>query len=117
MLRELSNIIRGEIKDPRINPMTSVVTVEVAPDLKTCKAFISVLGSEEAKQSTIRGLKSAEGYIRRQLAKNINLRNTPEITFVLDQSIEYGVRMSKMIDDVTKDIPDRADEAEEETEE
>ena len=98
--KELSNIIRGEIKDPRIHPMTSVMAVEVAPDLKTCKAFISVLGSEEAKQSTIRGLKSAEGYIRRQLAKNLNLRNTPEIRFILDESIEYGVNMSKLIDDV-----------------
>ena len=98
--KELSNIIRGEIKDPRIHPMTSVMAVEVAPDLKTCKAFISVLGSEEAKQSTIRGLKSAEGYIRRQLAKNLNLRNTPEIRFILDESIESGVNMSKLIDDV-----------------
>ncbi len=55
--KELSNIIRGEIKDPRIHPMTSVMAVEVAPDLKTCKAFISVLGSEESKKSTISGLK------------------------------------------------------------
>lgn len=102
--RELSNIIRGEIKDPRINPMTSVVTVEVAPDLKTCKAYISVLGDEESQKNTLAGLRSAEGYIRRELARTINLRNTPEITFILDQSIEYGVRMSKMIDDVTKDI-------------
>ena len=93
--KELSNIIRGEIKDPRIHPMTSVMAVEVAPDLKTCKAFISVLGSEESKQSTIKGLKSAEGYIRRQLAKNLNLRNTPEIRFILDESIEYGVNMSR----------------------
>lgn len=105
--RELSNIIRGEIKDPRINPMTSVVTVEVAPDLKTCKAYISVLGDEESQKDTLAGLRSAEGYIRRELARSINLRNTPEITFILDQSIEYGVRMSKMIDDVTKDIHDR----------
>lgn len=105
--RELSNIIRGEIKDPRINPMTSVVTVEVAPDLKTCKAYISVLGDEESQKNTLAGLKSAEGYIRRGLARSINLRNTPEITFILDQSIEYGVRMSKMIDDVTKDIRER----------
>ena len=98
--KELSNIIRGEIKDPRIHPMTSVMAVEVAPDLKTCKAFISVLGSDEAKQSTIRGLKNAEGYIRRELARNLNLRNTPEIRFILDESIEYGVNMSKLIDDV-----------------
>jgi len=110
VLRELSNIIRGEIKDPRINPMTSVVAVEVAPDLKTCKAYISVLGDEESQKNTLAGLKSAEGYIRRELARNINLRNTPQITFILDQSIEYGVRMSKMIHDVTKDIPNRDEE-------
>ena len=108
--RELSNIIRGEIKDPRIHPMTSVVAVEVAPDLKTCKAWISVLGNEQAQQDTIAGLKSAEGFIRRKLAHTINLRNTPEIRFVLDQSIEYGVKMSKMIDDVTKDIADKTEE-------
>lgn len=115
VLRELSNIIRSEIKDPRINPMTSVVTVEVAPDLKTCKAYISVLGDEKSQQDTIQGLRSAEGFIRRQLARTINLRNTPEIKFILDQSIEYGVKMSKMIDEVTKDLDeDKEDESENE---
>lgn len=102
--RELSNIIRGGIKDPRIDPLTSVVAVEVAPDLKSCKAYISVLGNEESQKNTLAGLKSAEGYIRRELARTINLRNTPEIRFILDQSIEYGVNMSKLIDDVNKDI-------------
>ena len=82
--------------------MTSVVAVEVAPDLKTCKAYISVLGDEKAQEDTLKGLQSAEGYIRRELARTINMRNTPEITFILDQSIEYGVNMSKMIDDLTK---------------
>ena len=110
--RELSNIIRGEIKDPRINPLTSVVAVEVAPDLKTCKAYISVLGDEESQAKTLAELKSAEGFIRSKLAKTVNLRNTPEIRFVLDQSIEYGVKMSKMIDEVTKDIKSE-DDAEE----
>ena len=105
--RELSNILRGGIKDPRVNPMTSVVAVEVAPDLKTCKAYISVLGDEKSQTDTLKGLKSAEGYIRRELARGINMRNTPEITFVLDQSIEYGVNMSRMIDEVTKDLKDR----------
>ena len=100
--KELSSIIRGEIKDPRIHPMTSVMAVDVAPDLKTCKAYISVLGNQDAKEATIRGLNSAEGYIRRQLARNLNLRNTPEIRFILDESIEYGVNMSKLIDDVAK---------------
>ena len=104
VMRELSNIIRSEIKDPRINPMTSVVAVEVSPDLKQCKAYISVLGDEESQKNTIIGLRSAEGYIRKQLASTINLRNTPEIIFVLDQSIEYGVNMSKLIDDVNKDL-------------
>ena len=98
---ELANLIREGIKDPRIHPMTSVTAVEVAPDLKTCRAYICVMGNEEAKKNTIAGLKSAEGYIRRQLAKNINLRNTPEIRFILDESIEYGVAMSKLIDEVT----------------
>lgn len=98
--RVLAEIIRGEIKDPRISPWTSVVSVEVAPDLKSCKAWISVLGSEEVREATLQGLKSAEGFIKRQLAKTINLRNTPEITFVMDQSIEYGVNMSRRIDEV-----------------
>ena len=96
----LAEIIRGEIKDPRISPWTSVVSVEVAPDLKSCKAWISVLGGEEVREATLQGLKSAEGFIKRQLAKTINLRNTPEITFVMDQSIEYGVNMSHKIDEV-----------------
>ena len=101
--RELSAIIQNEIKDPRIHPMTSVVEVEVAPDLKSAKAYISVLGDEQAQRDTREGLRSAEGYIRRALARTVNLRNTPEIRFIMDQSIEYGVHMSKLIDDVNRD--------------
>ena len=100
--RVLAEIIRSGIKDPRIAPMTSVVSVEVAPDLKTCKAWISVLGDERAQKSTLEGLQSAEGYIRGQLARTINLRNTPQITFIMDQSIAYGVNMSKLIDEVVE---------------
>ena len=84
--------------------MTSVVSVEVTPDLKYCKAFISVLGNEDAGKATIEGLKSAEGFVRRELARRVNLRNTPQIKFILDQSIEYGVNMSHLIDEVTKDL-------------
>lgn len=108
----LAEIIRGGIKDPRISPLTSVVAVEVAPDLKTCKAWISVFGDDKAAEDTLAGLKSAEGYIKGQLARKINLRNTPEITFIMDQSIAYGVSMSKLIDDVTKNIPDREEDGE-----
>ena len=98
----LAEVIRAEIKDPRISPLTSVVSVEVAPDLKTCKAWISVYGDEEAQKATIEGLKSAEGFIRKELARRINLRNTPEIRFIVDQSIAYGVTMSKLIDEVNR---------------
>lgn len=115
--KALSEIIRSELKDPRIHPMTSVVLAQVTPDLKYCRAYISVLADEEKAADTIRGLKSAEGYIRTQLAKKVNLRNTPEISFVLDQSIEYGVRMSRLIDDVTKDLPGEEPEAKEDEEE
>lgn len=109
----LSNIIRGEIKDPRINPMTSVVAVEVAPDLKTAKAYISVLGDEQSQKDTIAGLRSAEGFIRNRLAKSVNLRNTPQFTFILDQSIEYGINMSKKIDEVIGAGRSEAEEEEE----
>ena len=114
VLRVLSDIIRQEIKDPRIHMMTSVTSVEVAPDLKTCKAYISVLGNDEEKADTIKGLRSAEGYVRRQLARELNLGNTPQITFILDTSIEYGVNMSKLIDDVTQSLHDEEKDEEDE---
>lgn len=98
--KELSQIISREIKDPRIHAMTSVTHVMVTPDLKECKAYISVLGDDQAKEDTLAGLKSASGYIRKELARSINLRNTPEITFYIDESIEYAINMSKKIDDV-----------------
>ena len=100
--RTLAEIIRADIKDPRISPLTSVVSVEVAPDLKTCKAWISVYGEEQERKDTLEGLKSAEGYIRRALERRVNLRNTPEIRFIVDQSIAYGVKMSKLIDEVNR---------------
>lgn len=102
--RELSKVISQEMKDPRIDPMTSVIAVEVTPDLKQAKVFVSVLGSDEKKQATLEGLKSATPFIRKHLASTINLRNTPELRFYMDESIEYGVNMSKLIDDVNKDI-------------
>ncbi|MGN6710624.1 30S ribosome-binding factor RbfA [Anaerocolumna jejuensis] len=102
--RELSQLISREIKDPRIHPMTSVVAVDVAPDLKHAKVYISVLGNEQEQKNTLAGLRSAAPYMRGQLAKSINLRNTPELIFIIDQSIEYGVNMSHLINEVTKDL-------------
>lgn len=110
--KELSRIIRYEVKDPRIDAMVSVTDVQVAPDLKTCKAYISVLSGGEALEQTIKGLKSAEGYIRSCLAKSVNLRNTPVITFIPDTSIEYGIAMTKKIEEVNRSAAEA--EAEEE---
>lgn len=100
--KELSVLISREIKDPRIHQMTSVVNVETAPDLKTAKIYVSILGDEQAQKDTLMGLRSAAPFLRSSLARNINLRNTPELTFIVDQSIEYGVNMSRLIDEVNK---------------
>lgn len=98
--RVLAQIISGGIKDPRISPMTSVLAVEVAPDLKTCKVWVSVYGDDQKKQDTMTGLNSACGFIRGELARRVNLRNTPQLRFILDDSIAYGVEMSRRIDEV-----------------
>lgn len=102
VMKALSEIIRGDLKDPRISPLTSVVAVSVAPDLKTCKAWISVYGDAESGRRTMEGIRSASGFIRGELARRVNLRNTPELTFLFDDSIAYGVAMSKKIDEVTE---------------
>ena len=116
--RALSEILRGGLKDPRVSALTSIVAVEVAPDLKTCKAWISVYGDEESGKNTLEGLKNASGFIRSELARTVNLRNTPEITFFLDNSIAYGVEMSKRIDEVTAiDKEAQKNRGEEETDE
>ena len=100
VMRELSEIIRAELKDPRIEPMTSVTAAEVAPDLKTCKVYVSVLGDAQKKARTLEGLERSRGFMRRMLAQNLNLRHTPELIFRLDESIEYGNHMSQLIDEV-----------------
>ena len=105
--KTLANLIRGEIKDPRIAPMTCVTDVEVAPDLKTCKVYISVLGDETARAQTMEGLRNAEGFMRHQLAAELNLRNTPALTFISDTSTEYGMAMSAKIDEVMAPIHER----------
>lgn len=100
--RELSRIIAGEIKDPRIHPMTSVVSVDVTPDLKFAKVYVSVLGNEKEQEDTKKGLDSAASFIRTKLAGSLNLRNTPQLTFVIDDSIAYGISMSKKIDELAE---------------
>ena len=100
VMRALADIIRTEVKDPRVPEMTSVLSVDVTPDLSNCNAYISVFGDEEAAKEAIKGLNSASGYIRNQLARMLNLRHTPELRFLLDRSIAYGVDMMSRIDEV-----------------
>ncbi|MCF8019996.1 MAG: 30S ribosome-binding factor RbfA [Vallitaleaceae bacterium] len=97
---DLTTILREDIKDPRVSPLTSIVKVDVTADLKFCKVYVSVMGDEFAQKETIEGLKSSAGHIRSELAHRTNLRNTPQLSFILDHSIEYGVEISSLIDKV-----------------
>lgn len=113
-MKELSQIIRGELKDPRIGAMTSVIRVETTQDLKYCKVYVSVLGGDTEKENVMKGLKNASGFIRRLIAQRINLRYTPEFTFKLDESAEYAIHMEQLIDQISKDLKERdTDEADE----
>lgn len=104
--KALANIIRSEVKDPRVGMLTSVTDVEVAPDLKTCKVYISTLDKKNTIEDTIMALQRAEGFIRRALAKEVNLRQTPQLTFIADRSIEYGAHMDILIDQAMANMPE-----------
>ena len=100
--KELSEILRSELKDPRVSAMVSVIKVETTTDLKYCKVAISVLGSDDDKKSVMQGVKSASGFIRKLVAERINLRSTPEFMFVLDDSIEYSAKINQILSGLDK---------------
>lgn len=101
VFRTLSMILHDEVKDPRVDPMkVSLTDVEVTADLKLAKCYISVFGDEADKQNALKGLKNSQGFIRHELARRLNLRNTPELNFLLDNSIEYGEKMNKLIEEL-----------------
>ena len=102
VMRELANIIRN-LKDTRIPLMTSVVKVSVTNDLRYAKAYISVMGDDETKKKAMEGLKSASGFIRREIGKKIDLRYTPEFIFELDNSIEHGARIEQLLNNLSKE--------------
>lgn len=102
VLKALSEIIRDEVKDPRIDAFLSITRVEVTADLNYCKVHVSTLGEEEKLNRSIEGLQNAEGFIRSQLAHKLNLRKTPELSFVPDRSMEYAFKMSVKIDELMK---------------
>ena len=101
ILRELAAVIRT-VKDPRLPAMTSVVAVDVTKDLKYAKAHVSVMGDEKVKADALAALKSASGYIRREIASRLNLRITPEFSFVLDRSVDYGMHINDLISKINK---------------
>ena len=101
--REISQIINYELKNPNVTGMISVTKVKVTTDLSYATVYVSILNSKNIKD-TLAGLKKSSGYIRSELAKRINLRNTPEIIFELDDSIEYGAKIDSILKDIMKDI-------------
>lgn len=100
--RVTAEFIRSEMSDPRIGAVVSVIGAETASDLKHCKIRVSVLGGTEEQKETMKALEHAAGFIRRRIAEVINLRQTPEIKFIYDNSIEHGMRMRQLIDEVNK---------------
>lgn len=110
----ISELIINGLKDPRINPMTTINSVEVTRDLSFAKIYVSVLGDENEKNDTIKGLNSAKGFIRKTISSNLDTRYTPQPIFILDESIEEGIRMSRLIEDINrkqdKNIEEKGDE-------
>jgi len=106
--RELSSLLR-ELKDPRVSGLISITNVDVTPDLRFAKVFVSVLEADKAKD-TLKGLKSAGGFLRRELGARLNLRHTPQLDFVLDDSIAYGAHIFDILSKL--DIPEDSDEDE-----
>lgn len=100
--KTVSELLTREIKDPRIGPMTSVTKVEVTNDLRYANIFVSVLGDKSVKEETLEGLESAKGFIRKEIGSKMDLRYVPEPIFHLDESIEQGIYISKLIDKVNK---------------
>lgn len=100
--KEISRIIRENVKDPRISQMTSILRVDVSGDLRHAKVYVSVLGNDQEKSSTIEGLTRAAGFIRKELGRVLTIRYIPELIFVLDTSIEYSVDISKKIMEVNR---------------
>ena len=105
--REMSSLIRT-VKDPRVTGLISVTAVDTTPDLKFCKLYISVLDKSDVNQ-VLKGLKSASGYLRRELGRTLNLRNTPELTFVRDDSIDHGAHILDLLSHVKPANPANAD--------
>jgi ribosome-binding factor A len=109
MKKELSDIINRKLKDPRIGFVT-VTDVRVTGDLQQAKVYISVLGDEEQRQNTLKGLAKAKGFIRSEIGQRIRLRKTPEIYFEIDESIDYGNRIESLIKQISEEEQHKSEE-------
>ncbi len=101
--KELSQLVNYEVKDPRLEEFITIVRVETTNDLSYSKVYVSVLGNEEKVKKVLEGLSSAKGFIKREIAKRINLRHTPELIFLADDSLEYSMKMNELFNKITKD--------------
>jgi len=99
--QELSDLIRRRVKDPRIAEFVTITRVDVAPDMETARIFISVMGGEDEKKSTIVALGAASGYLRRELSSILTIRRVPQLHFFLDESLEEGDRILRLIDEIS----------------
>jgi ribosome-binding factor A len=100
--KEVSSIIRNNVKDPRISDMATIVKVVTSSDLSTAKLYVSVLGSDEERESSMLGLKNAAGYIRKELGKRLDIRHIPDLVFILDKSIDYSIEIAKKLEEISK---------------
>jgi len=112
--REMSSIIQNDLKDPRLPTMLSITAVKVTKDLKFAKVYVSILASDEEKKNALLALKSASGFIRREISRRVQLRNTPQLQFILDDSIEKGAYISNLINKTMEQIEEKSEEKTEE---
>ncbi len=108
--KEISDLLREQINDPRLTSLISITKVETSPDLKHSRVFISTLGDQVNKNEILQGFTAASGFLRRQLAKRLELRYTPELSFHLDDSIEHGAKILKLIEQVSSEDTENEDE-------
>jgi ribosome-binding factor A len=108
MRHEISQLLQRQVKDPRLSNFVAVTEVSLSPDLRYAKVFVSCMGSEEEKQTTLSGLMAASSFLRSQLAKRLRLRRIPELSFQWDDSIERGNHLLQLIDEISADsTPER----------
>lgn len=110
--KDVSAIIASEIKDPRVAGLTSITDVELTKDLRYASIYVSIFGTEAEKEETLQTLIRASGFIRSEIGRRIRLRYTPEISFYLDNSLEYGAHIERVIRSLKEETGDKDERSE-----